>query len=68
MVRPHRLLFPAPLRTGALLAAFALLTCFAREATAADRVTGHAFATRSEVLATHGMAATSQPLATLMSF
>jgi len=64
MVRPHRLLFPAPLRTGALLAAFALLTCFAREATAADRVTGHAFATRSEVLATHGMAATSQPLAT----
>jgi gamma-glutamyltranspeptidase/glutathione hydrolase len=64
MVRPHRLLFPAPLRTGALLAAFALLTCAAREATAADRVTGHAFATRSEVLATHGMAATSQPLAT----
>lgn len=64
MVRPHRLLFPAPLRTGALLAAFALLTCVAREATAADRVTGHAFATRSEVLATHGMAATSQPLAT----
>ncbi|MBA4284479.1 MAG: gamma-glutamyltransferase [Xanthomonadaceae bacterium] len=33
-------------------------------ALAADRVTGHAFATRSEVIARHGMAATSQPLAT----
>ena len=31
---------------------------------AADRVTGRAFATRSEVLATNAMAATSQPLAT----
>jgi gamma-glutamyltranspeptidase/glutathione hydrolase len=30
----------------------------------ADRVTGRSFATRSEVLARHGMAATSQPLAT----
>ena len=29
-----------------------------------DRVTGHDFATRSEVLARNGMAATSQPLAT----
>ncbi len=29
-----------------------------------DRVTGKAFATRSEVIAKHGMAATSQPLAT----
>lgn len=29
-----------------------------------DRVTGRAFATRSEVLATHGMVCTSQPLAT----
>ncbi|MBI2212765.1 MAG: gamma-glutamyltransferase [Acidobacteria bacterium] len=29
-----------------------------------DRVTGRAFATRSEVIAKHGMAATSQPLAT----
>jgi gamma-glutamyltranspeptidase/glutathione hydrolase len=29
-----------------------------------DRVNGRAFATRSQVLATHGMAATSQPLAT----
>lgn len=29
-----------------------------------DRVTGHDFATRSEVIARNGMAATSQPLAT----
>lgn len=29
-----------------------------------DRITGRAFATRSEVIAMHGMAATSQPLAT----
>lgn len=29
-----------------------------------DRMTGHAFAGRSEVIARHGMAATSQPLAT----
>lgn len=29
-----------------------------------DRVTGHDFATRSEIIAQHGMAATSQPLAT----
>lgn len=33
-------------------------------AAAQDRITGHHFATRSEVLATQGMAATSQPLAT----
>ncbi len=33
-------------------------------ATAEDRETGKAFATRSEVIAQHGMAATSQPLAT----
>lgn len=31
---------------------------------AADRISGRSFATRSEVLARHGMAATSQPLAT----
>ena len=29
-----------------------------------DRITGKTFATRSEVIAQHGMAATSQPLAT----
>lgn len=33
-------------------------------ASAGDRVTGRAFATRSEVFAAHGMVATSQPLAT----
>lgn len=33
-------------------------------AMAMDRITGKTFATRSEVYATHGMAATSQPLAT----
>jgi gamma-glutamyltranspeptidase/glutathione hydrolase len=50
---------------GALLAALAL-AILARPAPAAagDRITGHAFATRSEVLAQRGMAATSQPLAT----
>ena len=32
--------------------------------TAYDRVTGRTFASRSEVIASHGMAATSQPLAT----
>ena len=31
---------------------------------AQDRITGRTFATRSEVIAEHGMAATSQPLAT----
>lgn len=34
-------------------------------ASAGDRVTGKMFATRSEVVARHGMAATSQPLATM---
>src|SRR5665647_3419907 len=32
--------------------------------TAQDRITGRTFATRSEVIAQHGMACTSQPLAT----
>ncbi len=32
--------------------------------TGGDRITGKSFATRSEVIARHGMAATSQPLAT----
>lgn len=39
-----------------------LLLC--RFAQGGDRITGRAFATRSEVIARHGMAATSQPLAT----
>ncbi len=44
--------------------AVALLLLLPVAASAADRVTGKAFATRSEVIATHGMVATSQPLAT----
>ena len=43
------------------IAALALLTFGAY---GQDRITGHTFATRSEVIAQHGMAATSQPLAT----
>ncbi len=45
-----------------LLALASALLC--TSAMCADRVTGAAFATRAEVIATHGMAATSQPLAT----
>ncbi|HSX61367.1 MAG TPA: gamma-glutamyltransferase [Tahibacter sp.] len=44
--------------------AAALLLLLPLAAGAADRVTGKAFATRSEVIAPHGMVATSQPLAT----
>ena len=45
----------------ALVGAATLLTCSVH---AGDRITGKTFATRSEVLATHGMVATSVPLAT----
>ena len=38
--------------------------CFFTFSHAQDRITGHTFATRSEVIAQHGMACTSQPLAT----
>jgi len=48
------------MRRGAL----ALLVLLAPGAEAADRITGAPFATRSEVIATQAMAATSQPLAT----
>jgi len=41
-----------------------LLAATALPALAGDRVTGRSFATRSEVIALHGMAATSHPLAT----
>lgn len=41
-----------------------LLLCSLLQLHAQDRVTGHAFATRSEVIAQNGMAATSHPLAT----
>jgi gamma-glutamyltranspeptidase/glutathione hydrolase len=49
------------MRTGLLLIG---LLVAAIQASAADRVTGKSFATRSEVIATHGMVATSHPLAT----
>ena len=39
-------------------------TLFASSVLAQDRITGRSFATRSEVIAQHGMVATSQPLAT----
>ncbi len=47
-----------------LLLGFLFVSVFLSEAAAADRITGRDFATRSEVIAQHGMAATSQPLAT----
>ena len=46
------------------LSAALLAVVSALSATAADRVTGAGFATRSEVMAPHAMAATSHPLAT----
>jgi len=41
-----------------------LIMAFSIFAFSQDRITGHDFATRSEIIAQHGMAATSQPLAT----
>lgn len=41
-----------------------LLVTISLRISGGDRITGHAFATRSEVYAVHGMAATSHPLAT----
>ncbi len=41
-----------------------LITAFAINVQAQDRLTGESFTTRSEILARNGMAATSQPLAT----
>lgn len=43
---------------------FSFLLLFPILLSAQDRLTGKSFATRSEVIAQHGMAATSQPLAT----
>ena len=45
------------------LTSLVLLACVS-QADAQNRITGSQFATRSEVIAKHGMAATSQPLAT----
>jgi len=47
-----------------LVAAFLSLALVPSVAPAADRITGELFATRSEVIAPHAMAATSHPLAT----
>ena len=47
-----------------LFSALTMLTLLGSAAQAADRITGHHFATRSEAMAPHAMAATSQPLAT----
>lgn len=44
--------------------ATALLLVLSANLMAADRITGHSFATRSEVIAPNGMVATSHPLAT----
>jgi gamma-glutamyltranspeptidase/glutathione hydrolase len=52
---------PRLLRTALLAGA---LFCAVLPASAADRITGHGFATRSEVIAPQAMAATSHPLAT----
>jgi len=41
-----------------------VLVLFSWSSTAQDRITGELFSTRSEVIAKHGMAATSHPLAT----
>ncbi|MEE9295978.1 MAG: gamma-glutamyltransferase [Phycisphaerae bacterium] len=41
-----------------------ILAAMVAPARGGDRITGRGFATRSEVIARHGMAATSQPLAT----
>ncbi|MCG9970603.1 gamma-glutamyltransferase [Christiangramia crocea] len=41
-----------------------ILTCWASVVFAQDRITGKTFATRSDVIAQNGMAATSHPLAT----
>jgi gamma-glutamyltranspeptidase / glutathione hydrolase len=48
----------------ALLFGFALSLSMANMFGQVDRITGKPFATRSDVIATHGMAATAQPLAT----
>jgi len=47
-----------------LLIVVLALTWAARPSLAQDRITGRMFATRSEIIAQHGMAATSQPLVT----
>ena len=43
---------------------FILICSLAINVSAQDRITGKSFSTRSEVIAEHGMVATSHPLAT----
>ncbi|MDP2424610.1 MAG: gamma-glutamyltransferase [Bacteroidales bacterium] len=50
--------------TKLLFAFFMIMFCFVMKSYSQDRITGRTFATRSEVIATNGMAATSHPLAT----
>lgn len=50
-----------------LIVVLAIVAAIASQAAAGDRVTGRGFATRSEVVAKNGMAATSQPLATVVA-
>src|SRR5687768_7997225 len=64
MSLPRIALRTTALALAAMLALAAALTSWPAPARAGDRVTGLAFASRSEVLAQRGMAATSQPLAT----
>jgi gamma-glutamyltranspeptidase/glutathione hydrolase len=53
------------MKPAALLGVIAVTTLLAEGASGQmDRVTGKTFATRSEVIAKHGMAATAHPLAT----
>lgn len=47
-----------------LILAATAVSLFSHTALAYDRITGHQFASRSEVIAPHAMAATSHPLAT----
>ncbi|HTV03220.1 MAG TPA: gamma-glutamyltransferase, partial [Luteitalea sp.] len=51
-------------RAAAALCAVALASATGGQVTAQDRLSGRAWATRSEVMARHGMVATSHPLAT----
>ena len=45
-------------------ASILLMTAIGSPGRAQDRLTGKSFSTRSEIIARHGMVATSQPLAT----
>ena len=58
---PSPVLRPLRRRAAAVLACLLLIPATGQ---AGDRITGPSFATRSEVIAPHAMAATSQPLAT----